>query len=277
MQLIYIHVPKTGGQTMIPILQRHFSDSRSFMAYESPRLTLKEKLKQYRDLDSDQKTSFELLCGHFPFGFHEYLPSGSPFAYLTVLRDPVKRVISHYNYVKNHREHYLQKVPGLLDCISNYVKNTNNFEMNNGQLRLLTNCEALPYEDCNRDLLEEGIRNIDKHFKVVGFTEYFLESVLLMKERLNFSDVRYASRNVSKRKKPPITNQELKTIQEFNQYDIELYNYCLDKFKQQLQLIDQLEEKKQTLKKLNVKYSKSYYRQKNIKKLISKAFPFLKK
>ncbi len=43
-----------------------------------------------------------LLGGHLPFGIYQYLPSDS--RYITFLRDPVERTLSHYYRARSVRK-----------------------------------------------------------------------------------------------------------------------------------------------------------------------------
>ena len=49
-------------------------------------------------LPLEQRARFRLVMGHFQYGIHEFLPQ--EYTYVTIVRDPVERVISHYNYLR---------------------------------------------------------------------------------------------------------------------------------------------------------------------------------
>src|SRR5690606_35587137 len=55
---------------------------------------------------------FQLIQGHTNFGIHQYL--SQPCTYITFLRHPVSRVVSHYHYVQRQPDNYLyERVKGL--------------------------------------------------------------------------------------------------------------------------------------------------------------------
>ena len=54
------------------------------------------------------KKRFDSVIGHFTFGFHQQF-SGK-YTYITFLRNPVSRVVSLFNHIKNVPQHPLHEV-----------------------------------------------------------------------------------------------------------------------------------------------------------------------
>lgn len=112
-QLVYLHVMKAGGTSLVARLVAAFSASLRY-----PRRTPGdsgdsgwfEHFYAYQDaigltsLPADELRSFQLISGHFPFAVVERLP-GQPFV-TTLLREPVERTISWLHHCKRYaREH----------------------------------------------------------------------------------------------------------------------------------------------------------------------------
>src|SRR5438132_5483132 len=118
MALIYLHLPKCGGTTLSRIIEweyppmRIFSDDPSFFRWSFYKLCQwpRERLARMR-----------VFKGHMPFGLHRRLPQ--PATYITVLRDPVERVISEYYFAKHYRLHPQHKRMRTL-TIEDYVCTT---------------------------------------------------------------------------------------------------------------------------------------------------------
>src|SRR5690606_18742995 len=128
----------------------------------------------------------ELIKGHMPFGVHEYLPNES--TYITMLRDPVERVISHYDYVLRRTTHHLRAriIESNMD-LEAYVTSGITHEMDNGQVRLLSgHDDDLPFGACSELHLQQALRNLREHFSVVGLAERFDHSILLMQHALGW-------------------------------------------------------------------------------------------
>jgi hypothetical protein len=81
---------------------------------------------------------------------------------------------------------------------------------------------------CSEKDLEKAKDNLRNHFSVVGITERFDETVTLLKQKFNWSqDISAYPKNVNTDKKisGPLPETTIRTIQQRNLYDIELYQY----------------------------------------------------
>ena len=85
--LIFTHVPKTAGTSLKK--SAIFPNVRRGEVYD---------IHGVRKLIEDRPQDMAVVLGHFPYGSHVFMGSG-PFRYLTILRDPVDRAVSFYNYV----------------------------------------------------------------------------------------------------------------------------------------------------------------------------------
>lgn len=171
-----------------------------------------------------------------PFGMHEFL--SRPFVYITLLRNPVDRILSMYHYVMRTPNHYLHKqgrisrASTLKDFVSGKVTN----EINNGQTRMISGITNIPFGKCDHTLLEKARDNIDKYFAVVGLVEEFDPSLLLMKRTLGWKTPYYTKRNVTKdiSRVQGISDDTLNLIGEYNQLDMELYQYAKERLQKEV-------------------------------------------
>src|SRR4030095_15973884 len=124
--------------------------------------------------------------GHLYFGAHAFL--SQPCTYLTMLRDPVDRVISHYNYVRHQPSHYLYHEACRMS-LRDYVEFCGRQEPNNDQTRLLAGERNVPnFGQCSEEMLNIAKRNLADHFAVVGLTEEFDRSLIIMKRVFKWRD-----------------------------------------------------------------------------------------
>ena len=100
--LIFLHIPKAAGTTLNRIFRRRYRKSDIYMFDGSY-----EKLDTFKKLPPERRRQIRLLCGHMPFGMHKYLLRLAD--YITILRDPVDRIVSHYFYVRRKTTHYLHE------------------------------------------------------------------------------------------------------------------------------------------------------------------------
>ena len=229
--LIFLHIPKNAGRTFESILARQYAaeDIYDIYGYGNAIPRAVEKLKSQSDED---KRKIKLIKGHYQFGLHRFLPQES--SYITFLRDPVRRVASHYNYVARDTSHPLNKIIQKQNMtLADYVSSGVSLELNNGQTRMISGNEHQDkYGQCSSKLLAQAKRNIDNHFSAVGLVERFDESLALMSYIFGWKNVYYAKTNVSA-KRPQISELDGETVQlikKYNDLDIELYRFAVEKF-----------------------------------------------
>lgn len=125
MKIIFFHIPKTAGTSLVSGLHNAFFDFKNpFRRYHfsvCPRASLSGNIEHTL---SDRITiakyglrlrNVKLVTGHFPyFNLKEAVVNHDEWKSLTVLRDPVKRFISEYFYNKRKASNHL-KINANLD------------------------------------------------------------------------------------------------------------------------------------------------------------------
>lgn len=90
----FLHIPKTAGTTFRVFLENRFSIDRIFPAYEFFGL---------KGVSDWQLKRYQLYRGHMGFNLANYLPL-KPHV-LVMLRDPMERAVSHFEYIKRDPKH----------------------------------------------------------------------------------------------------------------------------------------------------------------------------
>jgi len=215
--LIFLHLPKTAGTTVSFVVRRHIDSTRDHLlrSVDGP-----DGLAKFKATPEAFRHRIHLLRGHQVFGLHEYLAPGA--RYLTVLRDPVARLVSHYRYVK------ATKHPMFIDAIRseqmslyNYVTSGLSGELENGQTRWLAGIhDDRPLVGSD---LQLAIKNIDEHFAWVGIQERLEESLVELGLAMRWLRVDYRSRNVSGGQPSPPDAAVIAAIRDRNALDLELH------------------------------------------------------
>ena len=221
--VIFLHIPKAAGTTLHDILERQYAREEIFNIV-GPRDVREKALGS---LPESERRRLRLVKGHMHFGVHEYLPN--PSTYITVLRHPVERVISHYYYVRRTPRHYLyETVVGDDLSLEQYVFDQVSLELNNGQVRTIYGAKHVdvPYGACTPEMLTAARANLREYFSVVGLAERFDETLLLMQQQLGWrrSPV-YVRKNVTKsrRARADVPASVIRRIEADNALDLELY------------------------------------------------------
>lgn len=239
--LVFVHIPKTAGTTINAILEKNFSESERY--HVNP-CDIAASRAEIAGQSIESRQHIHLLYGHMGFGWHDYMPR--PAVYATFLRDPVKRVVSHYNYVRFRadHEHYLrQTVEDEKMGIREYVESGVCDEVNNGQVRLLTGIEDIVQQPYGQSKFRYGfdddkyfelaIQNLDRYFGFVGVQEYFDESLILMRDKYRLlRAINYSAMNVGTSHYSPVapTETDLEVIRRYNGLDIRLYEHVRKEF-----------------------------------------------
>lgn len=258
---IFFHIPKTAGSTFKQILMNEYAAGKRFEIVVKDKVLMTDSFIQ---LPKKEKENLDLLYGHMKFGLHEYFDTRVK--YITLLRDPVKRVISNYYYLLRspfHVNYDYVKSNNL--SLKEYVESGINPSLNNTYMKFVSN-----KDEVNDEIFDDVIQKMETHFSVVGITEYFDESILLMKHKLGWNKIPYyRSTNISTNKDKQRDFEELgELIREKNTYDIKLYNYFVNKFKEEKLFLS--DDKIRRFKKFNSYYNEKWFRYpiKGLRKII---------
>lgn len=232
--LIFLHIPKTAGTTLNTLLYKQYPLKYSWKIHSPYRHDFHNELDK---ATKAQKEKIFFFTGHMAFGLHEFLPQ--PSTYITMLRDPIERVISFYYFILRNPEHYLYNIVkerqmSLKELISSRISS----ELENGQTRLLSGNLELDknqlggFEPSSPELLEAAKNNLKEPLTAFGITERFDESLILFKRKLGWRVPLYVKQNVTNSRplKEDISSDVIRLIEKNNVLDIELYNYAKDYF-----------------------------------------------
>ncbi|TPE68330.1 hypothetical protein AMD02_014015 [Halalkalibacterium halodurans] len=181
--------------------------------YESEKIydhgLLKGTKRSFQEIAEEEKRKLKAVCGHHSYGIHQLFPQ--PSKYITMLREPVDRVISSYYFLRDFKGYEYVKEMTLEQFVQTHP------EAQNLQTFLLS---GLPPEKS----LKKAKENL-KNCKVVGLTERFDESVFLIKQELQWTNLGYKRLNVTQKRliKQELPLSTICLIEKYNQLDIELY------------------------------------------------------
>jgi hypothetical protein len=141
--LIFLHIPKAAGTSLHRIIGRQYPQPSIFSIDGAD---VYGSIEEFKGLSESQRARIACLKGHMPFGLHRYLPQ--PCAYITFLRDPIDRIVSHYYFVLRTPSHYLyEQVTSQRMTLDDYVRSGISGELSNGQTKLLAGDEENPPSD----------------------------------------------------------------------------------------------------------------------------------
>ena len=243
-------MPKTAGTTFKAVINNNFRET------EIIRNSVYNCISEINKMNEDELEKIKILVGHFYFGLHKNI--SSPCTYITFLRNPLDRATSHYYHVLRKSNHPLHDEYSSI-AFEEFIISQTDIQVDNFQTRRLSGLtiEELPFGDCSQKILEIAKNNIKRNFSVVGVTEKFDESLILINKILGWKIPLYTRVNVDKnRLQRNILKQEFAAIfNERNKFDIELYRFVSDRLENSIATLGYLFDRK--IRK--IKFSNEFY------------------
>ena len=227
--MYFVHIDKTGGLSVIDVLRKHFAPSEICVHAPNDAWHPRE-LRGYR-----------LYAGHFTHDFF----AGKGGTKLIMMRHPVSRIVSLYDFYRSHRDEYLATLqpplPGpalarsgnLTHFLHTMDPNVIEPSSNTVAHRLLGQrfYEIMPNEEA---VLAESLRQLHD-FTWIGITELFEPSIRLLcdmfgwvvPEAMPRENSTYDNANnphLERVERTVPTEQERELILQRNRIDLALYN-----------------------------------------------------
>ena len=100
--VIFLHVPKAAGSTLNRLIECEYS---LFEMYSIDPVFYRWSWAHLQRLSKRRLGKIRVFKGHMLFGLHAILPQ--PATYITVLREPVDRVLSAFYFMRSYKLHPL--------------------------------------------------------------------------------------------------------------------------------------------------------------------------
>ena len=197
---LFLHIPKTGGTTLKNCVY-HQCESSEYFESEEGRLV--DGIYYYpggfhkepnaatpaKIIRALKRYDIRAVVGHFSFGVHTYVKR--PWTYLTLLRNPVDRIVSLYHsccayHMQRDEDTQLRKIVSSGISIEDFVLHSSCREADNDQTRRISGLEP-EFGACSISTLDKAKDNLRRYFSVVGVTEYFDETLILIKRMLGWA------------------------------------------------------------------------------------------
>ncbi len=222
--ILFLHLRKTGGTTLDTIISKAYSDYI-------------QRSCNWNELTFEEQKRLVMVRGHMLFGLHTKLPQ-KYYSYITIIRNPVERVISLYYYIRSKRNpdtetrEWFNKI-----SLDEFVIDEKVLYEFNYQTYVLVGEQSVPDKDQIK-VLEEAKNNLTKYFSVVGVTNRYDETLKALQKKFSWKINYYSKINVTPNKPSldKIPEDIIEKIKSKTTLDTELYLFANQLLDEQLGL-----------------------------------------
>ena len=228
---IYTHIPRTGGTTLQALAMQQYSPHEIVRVYGAAIADPRPVMGEKRDWGG-----IKWLTGHNSYGIGKYLPPGVSCQYVTLLRDPIARVLSAYEYIRRSPSHHLHKDAREMD-IGTFASCGITTELDNGMVRQISGiCGELPQwawpeaqvpmGKVTQEICDHAMVNLRDAYTIVGVMERYEESISLFARELGWKVADVPKLNTSgNERRAKISDEAMGVLLKRNMLDQQLYEY----------------------------------------------------
>lgn len=220
-KILFDHLPKCGGSSINKFLEKNYLRRKTYNVKVENQ---DYYINRFINLSEKKRYGFDLIKGHLVHSLIDYVHPDT--LKITLLRDPVERIISHYYYVKNNPGHYLYQAinkqnMGLEDYVSSGISN----ELRNW---FVSHFLGISYEEAEQNpvkSIDAAVRLVLNNYNIIGFLNE-IESFTDEVDKVAHLKYPYNGEQINKSERPKnniIPENVIKTINNINFLDVEFY------------------------------------------------------
>jgi len=217
MTLVFLHVPKTGGTSFNQALRDQYG--AAFHRVKPGGGWRKESVLPPKIV---------AVSGHMPWGVHKKW--GVEATYVTILREPVYRVISLWWFCRKWQKHKWHSAARRLGVVE-FCESRRFADLDNGMTRWLAGRGDVGRFPPNRAADEVDLKRAKAHLQqmyAVMFTETLQADVRRLGTRLGWAQVPELPRKMVGKDRPLVSEEDRLELLVLNDLDAELYAWATE-------------------------------------------------
>ena len=249
---IFVHAHKTGGTTLNKHIYKNFKKEEildlfyhniKIDPYSSKYPNFSKITREYiENIPKKKRKKIKVIIGHFiPFGIHKYFEK--PYRYISINRNPTKRIQSFYNYF---RTHYFYEKKSKRE-----KKVYKSFLLVNGKIPSFENWLKVKFDNSSGGIV---LRSVKSYFKKLGYFKdsgsnskkvneildkfYFVATTENLKEDLLYIygllgiNKFFINQNISKKFTKNVNRKVLSDLEKKYSFDYKLYEQAIKRNKE---------------------------------------------
>lgn len=219
--ILFMHIPKTAGTAFREVIVPDYKQSEVAYIYPDPPGFLVDNLAL---LPLEQRRRFRLVIGHFQYGIHQFFPH--EWTYVTVVREPVARVISEFRYQRGRADGDNSSKRASPVYLVELLERAENIALDNLVVRCFSGVSErdFPPGHIDRGAFELAVHNLKQSFFFVGHQERADEAYSILQQRFHWSPRPLPVVNRAGDLEIQKFDSVRSTIQHFNRWDCRLYS-----------------------------------------------------
>ncbi|XP_070579525.1 galactosylceramide sulfotransferase-like [Ptychodera flava] len=242
--IVFIKTHKTASSTTNSIIQRFgFTHGLTFALPKDNHIfstteLFSRKMLLTQNPRPGRGRSFDIIASHLRYNRRELEQVVANGTYITILRDPVHRFESTFGYYDYAKK---LKISGVKNPIETFMKTPDVYrqklmqgfmkdEIRNGMLFSLGFHHRF---DDNKEVINETVAKLDNELDLVLISDYYEESLVLMKNVLcwGLDDILHISKGIrSKSRRYKLKQSTVDKIREWNHADVLLFEHFNETF-----------------------------------------------
>jgi Sulfotransferase family len=173
--IAFVHIPKAGGMSLMRLLSDTYGEK---LLQAHPEIGWPPTFSNATMADIDKKRFFyKAYIGHFAYGIHRVFKRKT--RYFSIVREPMERLQSLYNFIKRlDTHHHYQKAQELdMDSFFSYLIEIDDLAISNLQCRMIAG-------DIDVDL---ALKRAEEDFELIIPLSRVNEGVALLCDRLKIA------------------------------------------------------------------------------------------
>jgi len=226
-KILFDHLPKCAGSSLNVYLEAHYPRRKTF---STNGLNPTASVDDFKNLSQRRRLGYDLVKGHLAHKLLDYVHPEC--LKITVLREPVERIISHYYYARRTPVNYLySKIHSSKMSLEDYATSGLSSELRNWYTTHFSGLTADDAERTPEEAITKAFDVVLKRYDIIGFLDDFSSFAEALRTQ---ADLRYEYQNkkVNVTQNRPSTNDVAQSviikIQQVNHLDIALYKKIRD-------------------------------------------------